>query len=129
MNTPVRLGMTLPQKGVERWLVILRELGFCRIPHDAVVGDDSRSVKRPLLDQLSTYPPQKKANKSVEDNGRGGVSRSFHVVREFDRAAAWRCPPVSHLLRSHKILAAMGYSGAPIRPPLTVHENALVEWR
>jgi hypothetical protein len=25
------------------------------------------------------------------------VRRSFHGVREFDRAAAWRCPPVPHL--------------------------------
>jgi hypothetical protein len=26
--------------------------------------------------------------------------RSFHVIREWDCEAGWRCPPVPHLLRS-----------------------------
>ena len=91
--------MTLSQESIERWLVVLRELGFRNFAHDAVVGDDSRSVERSLLDQFPTYPPQKKANKSVESNGRGGVCRSFHVVIESVASAEWRCPPVPHLLR------------------------------
>lgn len=92
--------MTLSQESIERWLVVLRELGFRSFPHDAVVSDDSLFMERPLLDQLSTYPPQKKANKSVEDNGRGGACRSFHVIRELWEVAERRCPPVPHLLRS-----------------------------
>ena len=95
----VRLRMTLSQESIERWFVVFRELGFRRFPHDAVVGDDSGSVERSLLDQLPTHPPQKKANKSVEDNGRGGVCRSFHIVRESWEDAERRCPPVPHLLR------------------------------
>jgi len=92
--------MTLSQESIERWPVVLRELGFRSFPHDAVVGDDSRLMERSLLDQFPTYPPQKKANKSVEDNGRGGVCRSFHVVREFDFGSVWRCPPVPLLPRA-----------------------------
>jgi hypothetical protein len=42
----------------------------------------------------------KTPNKAVEVNGRDGVCRSFHVIREFDRVATWRFPPVPHLLRS-----------------------------
>jgi hypothetical protein len=95
----VRLRMTLSQESIERWLVVFRELGFCRFPHDAIVGDDSRSVERSLLDQFPTYPPQKKANKSVEDNGRGGLCRSFHVIRELREVTERRCPPVPPLLR------------------------------
>ena len=47
-------------------------------------------------------PRMKMQNKSVEVNGRGGVCRSFHVIREFDLVAGWRCPPAPHLLRSRK---------------------------
>jgi len=92
--------MTIAQEGIERWLVVFRKLVFCRFPHDAVVSGYSGSVQWPLLDQLPTYPPQKKANKSVEDNGRGGVRRSFHVIRGLREVAERRCPPVPHLLRS-----------------------------
>ncbi len=91
--------MTLSQESIERWLIVFRELGFRSFPHDAIVSNDSESVERSLLDQLATYPPQKKANKSVEDNGRGGVCRSFHVFRRLWEAAGRRCPPVPHLLR------------------------------
>ena len=73
--------MTLFQESIERWLIVFRELGFRSFPHDAIVVDDSWSVERSLLGQFPTYPPQKKANKSFEDNGRGDVCRSFHVVR------------------------------------------------
>jgi len=45
-------------------------------------------------------PIRRKTNKSVESNGRGGVCRSFHVVRELREVAERRCPPVPHLLRS-----------------------------
>lgn len=45
-----------------------------------------------------------KQNKSVEVNGRGGLCRSFHVVREFDFGSEWRCPPVPHLLRSWLVM-------------------------
>jgi hypothetical protein len=95
----VRLRMTFSQESIERRLVVFRELGFHRFPHDAVVGDNSGSVERSLLDQLSAYPPQKKANKSVEDNGRGGLYRSFHAVSFLSGGATWRCPPVPPLLR------------------------------
>jgi hypothetical protein len=74
--------MTLSQESIERWLIVFRELKFRRFPHDAIVGDNSGSVERSLLDQISAYPPQKKANKSVEDKGRGGACWSFHVVIE-----------------------------------------------
>lgn len=96
----VRLRMTLSQESIERRLIVFRELGFRCFPHDAIVSDDSGSVERSLLDQLPTYPPQKKANKSVESNRRGGVWRSFHVTREWREDAERRCPPVPHLLRS-----------------------------
>lgn len=36
----------------------------------------------------------KMANKLVDSNWRSGVCRSFHVIREFDFAAGWRCLPV-----------------------------------
>jgi len=41
-----------------------------------------------------------KPNKLVEVNGRGGVIRSFHLVRELREVVEQRCPPVPHLLRS-----------------------------
>ena len=54
----------------------------------------------PVTRGITRHP--KRTNKSVESNGRVVLSWSFHVVREFDLAATWRCPPVPHLLRSAK---------------------------
>ena len=106
--------MTLSQESIERRLIVFRELGFRCFPHDAIVSDDSGSVERSLLDQLPTYPPQKKANKSVESNRRGGVWRSFHVTREWREDAERRCPPVPHLLRSPRNSRVAGFH-APLR--------------
>jgi hypothetical protein len=101
--------MALSQESIERWFVVFRELGFRRFPHDAVVSDDSESVERPLLDQLSAYPPQKKANKWVEDNGRGGELREGHFAPSLLANAKTRVTfPGSTVM-------ATGFS--PIKPP------------
>ena len=58
------------------------------------------SLRHPHFDgRVRLDPLPKRQNKSVESNVRVDLSLSFHVVREFDLAAGWRCPPVPHLLR------------------------------
>ena len=75
----VRLIVTLAQKGIERWLVVFRELLFYCFTHDAIVGDDVCSVCWPLNDKLSAYPPQQEANKTMERNAQGvGSWFCFH---------------------------------------------------
>ena len=60
---------------------------------------DFRAIFRGSLNRQ----PRRMPNKSVESNGRVDLRRCFHVVRDFDLAAKWRCPPVPHLLRSRNM--------------------------
>jgi hypothetical protein len=66
-------------------------------------------------------PRMKMQNKSVEVNGRGGVCRSFHLVRELREVAERRCPPVPHLLRSQEIRRTDRHRAKPTRKERLPH--------